>query len=269
MSYDNLNNGSSDTPNQTQWRIKAESLLSTVNIFTPHATKQFPLGAKAEARDGRLWRYCKAGAAITLAKAIQGVAGTADWQDEVQTNNPDLASVGDKLITVTMAATATKDQLVDGWLSVEEGTGEDNMYLIKGNKAGTANATLGYDVVIEIADQGGLRTAFVAASTLTVTLNKYEDVITAPANPTAALVGVSLATVADNEYFWAQSKGPAPVTCDDTDSIVVGDTVMVSTDTNIPGACATADAGADDHIIGICMRASATSETSVIDLTIE
>ena len=132
-----------------------------------------------------------------------------------------------------------------------------------------ANASSGWDVVIEIADQGGLRLAFVAASTLTVTLNKYEDVITAPANPTGVLVGVSLATVADNEYFWAQSKGPAPVTADDTDTIIVGDMVDVSADATIPGAVGIADAATDDHVVGLCMRAAATSETCVIDLTIE
>lgn len=264
MGYDNLDN----SEEQAQWRIKAEHLYAANDLFTPHTAKRFPLGAMAEARDGRLWWYCKAGAIITKAKAIQSVAGTGNWQDEVQTNNPSFPVVTDKLLTVTLTATATKDQFANGWLSVEEGTGEDELYLIKGNKAGVANATTGYDVVIEIADQGGLRVAYVAASTLTVTLNKYEDVITAPANPTGVLVGVSLATVADNEYFWAQSKGPAPVTVDDTDTIVVGDMVMVSTDATIPGACALADAGADDHVIGLCMRAAATSETAVIDLTI-
>ncbi len=265
MSYDNRSNA---IDNQ-QWTIMAENLYAANNVFTPHASKKFPLGARATSRDGRMWRYCKAGAAITKAKAIQSVAGTANWQDEVQTNNPDFASVGDKLITVTLTDTATKDQFAEGWLSVEEGTGEDQMYLIKGNKAGVANDTTGFDVVIEIADQGGLRLAFVAASTLTVTLDKYEDVITAPANPTGVLVGVSLATVADNEYFWAQASGPAPVTNDDTVVSVVGDLVMVSTDATIPGACTIAAAGAADHVIGMCMRAAATSETNVIDLTIE
>ncbi len=265
MSYDNLDYSA----DQSQWKIKAEVLYAANNIFTPHTDKKFPLGAQAESRDGRLWRYCKAGAAITKAKVIQSVAGTGNWQDEVQTNNPDLPSLTDKLLTVTLTSTAAKDQFANGWLSVEEGTGEDELYLIRGNKAGVANASSGWDVVIEIADQGGLRLAFVAASTLTVTLNKYEDVITAPANPTGVLVGVSLATVADNEYFWAQSKGPAPVTADDTDTIIVGDMVDVSADATIPGAVGIADAATDDHVVGLCMRAAATSETCVIDLTIE
>ena len=77
MSYDNLDYSA----DQSQWKIKAEVLYAANNIFTPHTDKKFPLGAQAESRDGRLWRYCKAGAAITKAKVIQSVAGTGNWQD--------------------------------------------------------------------------------------------------------------------------------------------------------------------------------------------
>ena len=270
MSYDNLFWGDTDTPNHSQWRIKAENLLEDRNIFKATANKYFPLGAIAESRDGRRFRYSKNGAvALTKALVNQGAAGTSDWQDEIQTNNPSLPTAGDKVITVTMTATATKNQFIDGYLTVEQGTGYNEMYIIKGNKAGVANATSGYDIEIEIADAGGIRTAFAVTSNITVTLNKYDSVIEADADPTNVLTGVSLVDVTSGYYFWSQVKGPAPVTCDDTDTIVVGDMVDVSADATIPGAIALADAAADDHIVGLCMRACATSETALIDLKIE
>jgi hypothetical protein len=165
-----------------------------------------------------------------------------------------------------MTSTATADQLAGAWLTIEQGTGYDELYLIKGNKAGTANATSGYDVELELADEGGIRTAFAVTSNITVTLAKTNGVIEADADPTNVLVGVSLSDVTSAYYFFAQYRGPAPITCDDTDTIVVGDMVDVSADATIPGAIALADAAADDHIVGLCMRASATSETSLIDL---
>jgi len=243
-------------------------LPAAYDLFHPHAAQQYQIGLEYDINDstGRKFRYCKAGAAITKAKVIQAAAGTANWQDEIQTNNPSLPTAGDTTITVTMTATATENQLVDAWLTVEQGTGYDEMYLIKSNKAGTANATTGYDVRVTLADQGGIRTAFAVTSNITVMFNKCEDVITAPANPTGVLVGVSLATVTDNYYFWAQYAGPCPITCDDTDTIVVGDPVDVSADGTIPGAVALMDVAADDHFVGLVMRASATSETSIIDL---
>ena len=43
MSYDNLFWGDVDTPNHSQWRIKAENLLPDRDIWTPTATKYFTL----------------------------------------------------------------------------------------------------------------------------------------------------------------------------------------------------------------------------------
>lgn len=273
MSYDNLfwggeNLAGTAVDNHTQWRIKAENLLDDRDIWAATETKYFPLGAISESRDGRRWRYCFSGEALTKAKVIQGATTTGNWVDEIQTNGT-VPTAGDKRVTVTAAATASASDFMDGYLCVEQGTGYDEMYIVKDNKAGTANATSGYDIVCEIADTGGIRTAWAITSNISLLINKYKDVIEADANVTATLVGVSLIEVADNRYFWAQTRGPCPVTCDDTDTIVVGDMVDVSADATIPGAIGLADAAADDHVIGFCMRAAATSETAIIDLTIE
>lgn len=89
MSYDNLFHGSKAVPNNTQWRIRAESLLADRDIWHPTATKYFPLGAIAESRDGRRWRYCEeAGNALAIANVTQSAAETANWTYTAQTNTP-------------------------------------------------------------------------------------------------------------------------------------------------------------------------------------
>jgi hypothetical protein len=135
-------------------------LTSDADLWTPTSDQKYMLGCIFDTNDGRRFRYQRdSGSGQNIAEVSQSAAGTAGWQDEIQTNNPSLPTAGDKEVTVTMTTTATAGQLIGGYLTVEQGTGLHNMYVIKNNKAGTANATSGWDVKIEIADQGGIRTA--------------------------------------------------------------------------------------------------------------
>ena len=203
MSYDNYNEGS----NQSAWKIRAESLYADRDIFHATTDKKFPLGAQAESRDGRRWRYQQAGA-TPLVKALgqQAAVEAAGWVDEVQTNNPDLPIVGDKRLTVTLTTTAAKDEFVDSYLWVEEGTGEGEMYVVKSNTVGVANATTGFDIVFEIADTGGLREAYIAAATVSIKVNPYKDVVVFPTDPTGICTGITHIAVAAESFFWGQVK---------------------------------------------------------------
>jgi len=270
MSYDNLFWGSSDVPNNSQWKIKAESLLADRDIWHPTATKKFPLGALAESRDGRLWRYQEdAGSGLNIAEGCQAAAADTDAEYEVQTNNPDIWVVGDKTITVTSTATIAAHEFVDGYVYVPDGTGQGNMYLIKDNKVSTANATTGYDTVIEIADQGGIRIAIEAASDVTLWKNKYKDVIVFPTDPTGSATGVTMTAVTAGYFFWAQVKGYCPVAMGATDTIVIGDAVGLGGTT--AGQCCLLDVAAEgDTFLGYCAKApTAQSDYAIIDLKLE
>lgn len=238
------------------------------DLFHPTADQRFMLGCIYELNDGRKYRYCKAGSALSAGYISQSAAGTANWQNQAQTNGS-AWSIGDKIVTAVLASTATKDQFAEGYLTIEDGTGEGQMYLIKGNKAGTSNATSGYDIEIEIADEGGIRIATATSSEVTVTLNKYADVIPFPTNPTGTCTGVSPVAVTDNYYFWSQVKGPCAVV-NGSDTIVVGDLVVAGAQAE--GLAALPDNGTaceGDVEIGYVMRAAASGETALIDLTIE
>lgn len=244
-------------------------LSALFNFWTPTVGQKNMLGAKFDLDDGRRWRYQKAGSSgLTKALINQSAVGAANWQDEVQTNSPSLPSAGDETVTLTLTDTATAGAFIDAYLTIEDGTGENEMYIIKDNKAGVANATTGWDIVCEIADAGGIRVAWEAASELTVTVNKYNDVIVFPTNPTGVATGVSHATVTADFYFWGQTLGPCIVTKDTTDTIIVGD--MAGIAPNTAGTVGLMDAAAEgDVLAGHVMRAPASGETALIDLRLE
>jgi len=278
MSYDNLFWGDTTTPNHSQWRIKAESLLADRDIYHPTATKYFPLGAIAESRDGRRWRYCKNGSDnISKAMINQQAVGVANWQNELGTYGMYYISpapaIGDKSVTVNLATTVAAHDLIDGYLLIETGTGEGEMYIIKDNEVGTANATSGYDVVIHIADTGGVRTAMAITSGgtfVTVTKNIYKDTIVFPTDPTGVCTGVNHTAVTAAYFYWAQVRGVCPIlTAASTDTIVVGD--MVSAGGVTAGAMSLMDMAAEgDTLIGYCVAApTAASDYGLVNLTIE
>jgi len=250
--------------------VEPAQLIAAEDIFHPHSSQKHMLGCILDMNDGRRFRYCEnGGTELAVALVNQSAVGTANWQNQAQTNGS-AWSVGDKTVTVVLATTGAAHQFAEGYLTTEDGTGEGYMYLIKDNKVGTDNATSGYDISIDIADVGGIRVATATTSEVTVTLNKYKDVVVFPTDPTGVCVGVNLVTVSANYFFWAQTRGPCPVKTDGTDDIVVGD--MVAVGANTAGQCCLMDIQAEgDRLIGYVMRdaAHAGSETALIDLCIE
>jgi hypothetical protein len=275
MSYDNYFNGGINQAGATydnmhQWKIRAESLYSDRDVWTPTESRYFPLGAIAESRDGRKWVYCQNGAvALTVARLVQ--TPTQDAQQVTSTIQTSYgASAGAKYVDVvaTTGNAIADSDLIDGWLVVSDGsaTAMGHMYKIKDNK----QVVSGTDTLIRvwIADQGGLRTAIAATDDCCFLEERHKGVLVTTDTPVGNIIGVSPTAVTASYYFWAQFWGPAPVIVDDADTIVVGDGVMASvdTDTASEGAVALVDASADDFLVGYCMMTGATSETAVINL---
>lgn len=269
MSFDNLfwggkTEGATQVDNHSQWRIQAENLLTDRDIWNPTAAKYFPLGAIAESRGGKKWRYCENGAGVlAVALVNQSSLVVTDW--ELKAVVP-ATVLGQKSVTLNVAlstALAAGD-LIDGYLLVEDASGEGHMYTIKDH-------TIGTTPTIHLADAGGIRTVWVSATTeITLTKNKWKDVIIFPTDPTGTCVGVNMTAVPANYFFWSQTRGPCPIKSPaGTDTIVVGDIVTAG---GITEGCASLNDGAveGDVIIGYAMQAAATaSDYCLVDLTID
>lgn len=270
MSYDNyfhggVNRAGVDVPNHTQWRIKVESLLAANDIFTPTADKKFPLGAIAEARDGREFRYSQGGA-IALAKALVNASAALDAQAITSTAQTAYGvAAGEKIFDVlqTTGNGWSDGDLIDGWMIVSDGaTAMSDMYVIKDNKW-TIDDTV---MSIEIADTGGVRNIIAATDDVIFIQNKTANTVVSPIDPVNGAVGVSLAIVPIGYYYWAQYKGYAPVLADDTDTVVVGDVVSLSD--SVVGTIHLNDALTDDVPVGICVLPGAVNEPCIVDLNL-
>lgn len=266
MSYDNLfwggkTEGATQVDNHSQWRIATESLLADRDIFHPTEFKKFPLGAVSESRDGRRWRYQQAGESLTKCLINQSAVVQTNW--ELIAKVPAVA-VGAKSFTInsTLSTALVAGDLIDGILTVEDQDGEGNAYLIKDH-------TIGTKPTIWIADAGGIRTAWVSATTeVTLTPSKYKDVIVFPTDPTGLATGINHTSVSDGYFFWGQTRGPCPVV-NSADTIIVGD--MCGCATATAGQASLLDVAVEgDVLLGYVMQAaSAAGETALIDLRLE
>ena len=249
-------------------------LLTASDIFTPTSDQKHTLGLELDLNDGtaRTFTYVKNGAtALGKGKMVQTPAHDADSiASTIQTGNELYGATAGAVTFDVIVATGsgiTTDSLKDGWLLISGGgTAMGDMYLVKSNKWTTSDTILN----VTIADAGGLRNAIDATDDASFIPSKYRDVIVTTESPAGGPVGVPLVAVTANYYFWAQNKGYTPIFSDDTDTIVVGDPVMLSVDNTADsdGCVALVDASADDYIVGNCVFAAAVSECSIIDINL-
>ncbi len=252
----------------------SSKLYSDVGIWTPTADRKSTLGRELDMNDGtgRLFVYTKnGGTALGKCRMSQTPAHDAESiASTIQTSYG--VAAGEKTFDILVATGSgiTKDSLRDGWMLISDGdtAAMGDMYLVKSNKWNTIGGLTDTLLTVTISDKGGLRTAIDAADDVSFVPTKYKDVIITTESPAGGPVGVSLADVAANYYFWAQFRGYTPIFTDDTDTIVVGDQIMLSVDSTAAsdGCVALNDADADAYVVGNCVFSGAVSECSIIDL---
>ena len=187
--------------------------VSSSDIYNPTVGQKHTLGLEFDLNDstGRMFRYTKAGSTgLVKATMNQAEAVTANWVDEPQTvsGGAVIAAIGDTSITLLVQTAPTVNVWNDGWMLVNNGTGKGELYLIKEH-------TLTGNPVVQIVDTGGIRTATVDGTDITILKNLHRDVIVVPAGAgTHTPIGVALTTVTADYFFWAQYRGPCPMLVD-------------------------------------------------------
>jgi hypothetical protein len=262
MSYTNLNQ------DFIGGKISLTPNTRIPSLFTPTAAQEYKLGTVLEEHGGtsRMWRYCKNGA-VALSKALMTCTPLHDAQALAQIQTGYGAAVGAMRFDciLTTANALTDDELIDGTLLVNDGgDAMGDSYIIKNNKWKTTDTIM----TIEIADEGGVRTAIAVTDDLTFLKHKCHEVIVTPTTQTSAgpAIGVPNVDVTANYYFWAQYRGWCPMILDTTDTIIVNNEVGRAATLDVAGAVGVPANDGTDAVWGVCAYASTNAEAAIINL---
>jgi hypothetical protein len=255
-------------------QLVVQEMPDVIDPFTESITQQFPLGAELFYAE-RKFRYSKnGGTALAVAKLVQQAVPLAGHIDEAV----DIPAIGSKTIAFTAAVDPTDavvvDGLADGYILVNDDTGEGYIYRIKSHPV-MPGAT---SIVITLYDP--ILVALVAASTATVFYNKYKSLIIHPSPPTALVIGVPVIAVTASYYFWSQVGGICPVLADGTLVINNGVSPSESVDGAVspqeivlteaaPNTLTAAQLRTATNRVGTVVAVNATTEYALIDLAIE
>ena len=209
--------------------------------------QEHPYGQVGMNNDGRGYVYVFMDGAVTAGKLLQTPVTAVEHDMDLVTA---AAAVGAITISVTLGALlAAADLYKDGYLYVNDGPGEGQLFKIDTHVAVASSGTF----AVPIRDEGGVRTALTATSLCGLFKNPYKDVIVAPTTFTGSIVGATTRDMSDNNFGWAQRKGMAALLAKGT--IVRGGMVQRgnATTTDIAGAVEQADYAStvEDQIVGV------------------
>lgn len=245
--------------------------MSEDRVSISSSTEDYDVGQLARIEDGRLFRFCEAGATALVAGSVyQSAVPSANFLDEA------VATLAADVSVLTGVGSTTGNGAVDlfknGYVWVESGTGVGRAYRIKSNTLITAGGTSGTITLYTPLDQ-----AIAAADKISYVENPWRDIIIHPSPPTAMVVGVAVEAIAANQYGWIQTKGPAATLTDGT--IVIADEVIASDSVNgsvearnftlSEGAPNTLDGTQEQPALGTVVAVSADTEHSLIFWNLE
>ncbi len=225
--------------------------------------QEFVLGTLWKADDGSVYRYAQAGAgALAAGVLVQGTVQVANHTDET-TGVASLAGQNQVKIETTLDTGMDVDDYAEGWLHVNDGGGEGHIYRIKSNTADGASGkepliTLYENLVVTIADD----------AEVTLVKNPYKGVVVAPhSGLTAALAGATMRAVPAGNYCWLKAHGPAA--CLTQGTVIIGNEVMVAQTAQNGAVQAKGDTDNQELVVGHVMAVGATTDYSMIMLTLE
>lgn len=166
------------------------------------------LGSVVHTNDGRILRYCKAGAtALVMGKLQQASAEDTSNHQALTIAN---AAAGATSITTTTTVTLAVNALAGGLLTVESATtGAGQTLRIAGNTAATAAAvTIYLDDPVLVATTG--------TALIDVILNPYNGVVVNPTTATSAPVGAAVFNITAAYFGWLQVAGACSILMDGT-----------------------------------------------------
>lgn len=182
--------------------------LSATDIWSEHQYQQHALGQRGETADGRVFRYAKAGEAITIGYLAQSPAiDTATITMAVTS----AAAIGDKTIYFTHGATTSSaNEYAEGFACISYGTGIGQTLKIASHLAFTSGGT---SSKLNLEDP--LLVALDTTSKLDITHNPWNGVVM-DTSATVPPAGVALHAFTSGYFGWLQTRGVVGVFSDAT-----------------------------------------------------
>ena len=210
------------------------------------------LGTKGLMPDGRVFRYSKAGEAITAGLMCQNSIAIANHDMDLVTA---AAAAGATSIVSTLGGTAvTADQYKGGTLYVNDGDGEGQTFRIATHAAVSSSG----DFTVPFEGKQTVKTALTASSLTGLKANPYNGTLIYNTTPDGIPTGFTPTDVASGAYFWQQTYGDAAVFAQGT--MVLGQCVVPSTNTT--GAVDPHVATGDDNwnVAVVCSPIAVTTD---------
>jgi len=179
-------------------------------IYEESSTQKAPLGTRLAFSDGRVYRYALNGStALAAGKPVKSLASGSDLVNLLVQS---AAAIGTKTVTVSTAAAMTT--LAEGYLCINDNTGQGLMYKIKKS---AANASTSTHTDITLYDP--IYTALDTTSECIVVPSPYYGVTVATADGEENIIGVPPIAVTASYYFWLQTWGICNVLRADTAAV--------------------------------------------------
>ena len=244
--------------------LGSDGIAIRQGIYETKSTKMTDLGRFIDFEDGRRFRYCLSNGGTSRGLMNAAVPLNADTDAVTQTAMTAALSngyIGEKEVNVLLDGAATANEFADGLLVIENGTGNGYAYRIRKNNDQGAL----YTTPCKLTLYDPIVVALAADNVVSLFHNKHFDVVTAPTSEAGPPVGVPLVDVTDNYYFWAQTRGYAPVLRHSSGTLTAG---------KLCGIGAAAGKAADQaqhytYIWGLCIFAASASRYATIDLMLE
>jgi hypothetical protein len=228
--------------------------------FGNSATQLHPLGTQAKTRDGRVFRYCQAGAVDTVAGSLYQAAAPVPNH---LANTPPAVAIGATSFTYTPGATAGAANLyAEGYLQVDTTPGNGYMYRVGSHPAivSATAFTLTLDEPIQV--------ALTTSSRVGLHHNSYKNVIVCPTAITGRVAGFSSGVITATQFGWLQTRGPVAALINGTPAI----TSPVANSATTAGAVdvwTTAAAAVTITPVGYMMQVGVSTKNNAVFATID
>lgn len=227
--------------------------LASQDIRKISSTKQLDLGTVGVTRDGRVYRYTRAGATALDPGKIT-VAATVD--SNVTNKAATAASaIGDTTVEFTAGGTVTANAYVDGTLNVNDAAGEGVSYLISGHLTTAAQ-------VVTLAEP--VAVALTTSSEVTMTKNPWADTVISIADQLDMAVGIPNVSITAAYYGWTQTRGVCAALADE--SYAIGQNLTIGS--SVVGALEANDAAGEQNV-GVAIVAGVDTEYREVFLQID